>query len=330
MRPNIALLLLFCCMPVAALAQSARVERTIKLPAGVSAAGASPGQGASVDRTGNLVAAICSDHVVRIWSIHSGELLRSFAESSKPPSAVQFSPDGRLLAVAYEILQYEKGDIKIFEVDSWKAQHDLAAPFTMYALAFSPDKVRVAFSDRYTEVWDFSGQKNLTDISPPFGGSAALSFSPDGKWVATADGDGFVRVYNANTGSLRGTPAGFLLEPFAVVFSPDGKSLVAGGMDKTISIIDPETGKLLRTLPKQPGLILSLDVSADGKQAAVVYGYAEHFFDVNHLSLLDLDSGTVLADFQMQGITITGGAFVGDHYLFTAASGNELTLWSLP
>jgi len=248
-----------------------------------------------------------------------------------PPSAVQFSPDGQSLAVAYEITQYEKGVIKIFDADSWEVQRDLAAPFTMYALAISPDKRRVAFSDRYTELWDLSGKKGLTDISPPFGGSASLSFSHDGRWVATADGDGFVRVYDANTGSLRGTPAEFLLEPTAVAFTPGGKSLVAGGVDKVISIIDAETGKVLRRFPKQPGWILSLDISADGKQIAVLYyGSPEHPLDVNHLMLWDFEKGTVVSDFQKPGITITGGAFVGDHYILAAASGNELTLWSLP
>lgn len=328
MRRIVAALWLFCCVPIAVSAQSGRQEKTFKLPAGVSPAGVALAQGVSLSRASNLVAAVCSDHIVRVWSTRSGELLRSLDEDSKPPSAVQFSADGRLLAVAYEIDQYEKGVLKIFDVDSWKVQHELAAPFTMYALAFSRDNRRVAFSDRYTQLWDLTGQKNLTDISPPFGGSASLSFSPDGGWVATADGDGFVRVYDASTGKLRST-SGFLLEPQAVAFSPDGKSILVGGIDKTVSLVEPETGKVLHTLTKQPGLILSLDISADGKQAAVLYGSAEHFFDVNHLMLWNLDKGTILADFQKPGITIVGGTFVGDHYLLTAASSNELTLWSL-
>jgi WD40 repeat protein len=73
--------------------------------------------------------------------------------------------------------------------------------------------------------------------------------------VATADNDGYVRVYDANNGKLRSTVEGFLLEPFTVAFSQDGKSVVAGGADKTVSIVDPGTGKILRTLPRQPGLI---------------------------------------------------------------------------
>jgi len=77
-------------------------------------------------------------------------------------------------------------------------------------------------------------------------------------------------------------------------------------------------------------LTWGLDVSADGKQLAVLYGFAEHFFEVNHIALWDLDKGAMFAEFQKPGLNITGGAFVGNHYLFAAASGNQLTLWSLP
>lgn len=119
----------------------------------------------------------------------------------------------------------------------------------------------------------------------------SLSFSGDGRWVATADNDGYVRVYDANTGKLRSTAEGFVVEPFAVAFSQDGKFVIAGSADKTISIIDPETGKVLRTLSRQPELIMSLDVSADGKQVALIYGYADHFLDVDRLALWDVDKG---------------------------------------
>jgi len=66
--------------------------------------------------------------------------------------------------------------------------------------------------------------------------------------------------------------------------------------------------------------IETLDISPDGKHAVVIYRSAEHFNDVNHLRLLDLGNGSILADFQRPGITIHGGTFVGDHYLFAVAS----------
>ncbi|HEY1401884.1 MAG TPA: hypothetical protein VF953_09860 [Terriglobales bacterium] len=324
MRLNIAVVLLLCCGPVAVSAQTAQQEKTINLPAGISV------EAASISRTGNLIATICSDHVVRVWSARSGELLRSLDENREPPSALQFSGDGRLLGVAYEIVGYEKGVIKVFDTDSWKVQHAFADSLPMYSLTFSPDGLRLAGAGDFdTNVWELASRKKAATISPPFGSSSSISFSPDGRWLASADGDAFVRVHDANSGSMRSATKDFLLEPMAVAFAPDGKSILAGGADKTISIIDPESGKVTRAFPKQPGLVWLLDVSADGKQAAAVYRSAERFLDINQLALWDLAKGTAIADFQKPGVTIVGGAFVGDHYLFTAASGNELTVWSI-
>jgi|SRR5215469_9847409 len=320
MRSRIAILSVLCCVPLAALAQSARQETTISLPAGVSA------QGGSMSRAGNLLAVICSDHIVRVWSVQSGEVIKSLETNAEPQTAVQFSRDGGLLAVAYE-----KGAVKIFDVDSWKLQYELPGSLPVYVLAFSPDSRRLATAGDFdTQVWDLPRQKKVATISPPFGWSWALSFSPDSRWVATADGDTFVRVYDANSGNLQSAVRGFLLEPMAVAFSSDGKTLLAGGVDKTISIVEATSGKISRAIPKHPGLIWALDISADGKQAVAVYRSSDRFFDVNHIALWDLDKGTTLADFQKTGITVEGGAFVGGHYLFAAASGNQLTLWSIP
>jgi WD40 repeat protein len=326
MRLNHLALSVTCYVSMAGAAQSGRQERTFALPAQAAV------EAASLSRAGNLVAAICSDQVVRVWSTRSGELLRSLSESGQSPRAVEFSTDARLLAIAYQIAAYEKGAIRVFDVVSWKPLYEFAAPvspFITFALAFSPDNRRLAFSDINDQIWEL-GSGSLTDISPPFGGSSSLSFSTDGRWIASADGDAHVRVYDATSGTLQSTAQGFVLEPMAVAFAPGGKSLLAGGIDQTISVIDRKTGKVLRTLPKQPGLILSLDVSDNGSQVAVLYGSGEHFVDVNHLMLWNLDKGTIVADFQQPGITISGGAFVGDHYVVAAASRNELTLWSLP
>ena len=322
MNMKVAALTLVCCLPVAASAQSGRQVKTINLPAGVTV------QYGTMSRAGTLVATIDSDNVVRVWSTSSGELLQCLTDGGHPPSDAEFSPDGRYLAVAFQLVPNEKGVLRTFEVDSWKMEHEFVVP-DVFALAFSPDNRRLALAGIVTQAWDVGNSRMLADISPPFGGSTSLSFSGDGNWVATADGDGHVRVFDAATGKPRSAGTEFVLEPLAVAFSRDNKSIIAGGADKTVSIIDPDTGKVLRTLSKQPGLILSLDVSADKKQVAVTYGSADSFGTVDHLMLWDLDTGAVLADFQKPGITIVGGAFVGDHYQFAVASDNQLGIWSL-
>ncbi|MGB8762501.1 MAG: hypothetical protein WCD01_16490, partial [Candidatus Sulfotelmatobacter sp.] len=81
MRASLAVLLMLCCLGVAAPAQTARQETTIDLTVGVSLTDA------TLSHSGNLLAAICSDRLVRVWSAHSGELLRTIDENDQLPSA---------------------------------------------------------------------------------------------------------------------------------------------------------------------------------------------------------------------------------------------------
>ena len=323
MNMNVVALSLICCLPGVVSPQSGRQPKTISLPTGVTV------QYGMMSRAGTLAATVGSDNVVHVWSIDSGELLQNLADGGHPPMSVEFSPDGRLLAVAFQVVANEKAVLRIFDVASWKTEHEFIVP-DVFAVAISPDNRRIALSGMVTQIWDVENSRILADISPPFGGSASLSFSGDSSGLATADNDGHVRVFDAATGKLRSTGPAFLLEPLAVAFTQDGKALIAGGVDKIVSIIDPETGKVLRTLSSQPGLIMSLDVSADGRQVAVIYGDSDRFSTVDHLMLWDVDTGTILANFQKRGITLLGGAFAGDHYRFAAVSDNQLSVWSLP
>jgi WD40 repeat protein len=75
-----------------------------------------------------------------------------------------------------------------------------------------------------------------------------VGVSPDGSLVATAAGEGGVRLYDAKTGHLIRAigEAG----DRSVAFSPDGRRLAAGGfhMDKLVGIYDPLTGNRIQSL----------------------------------------------------------------------------------
>src|SRR5215470_13874931 len=158
MRPNLTMVFVLCCLAIPAWAQTGRQEKTLNLSPGASA------EEATISRAGNLVAAICSDHAVRVWSAQSGELLRTIADG-KEPSAVQFSYDERLMAVAYEIVAYEKGEIKLFDVSSWEVRRDFADGPPVYWMTFSSDGRHLAGgADLGTYVWDIPTGKK-TNIS---------------------------------------------------------------------------------------------------------------------------------------------------------------------
>jgi WD40 repeat protein len=94
-----------------------------------------------------------------------------------------------------------------------------------------------------------------------------VSYSPDGKLLATCGFDGLVRLWDARTGEEYRRLAGHTNTPTNLAFSPDGKMLASGDEDSTVRLWEVATGKLLRAI-KEEGPSFSLVFTRDGKRLA--------------------------------------------------------------
>ena len=70
-----------------------------------------------------------------------------------------------------------------------------------------------------------------------------VSFSPNGRMLASASGDTTVRMWDLNTECPDATLEGHKGWVLYVAFSPDGKILASAGMDKNVLLWDVDTGK---------------------------------------------------------------------------------------
>ena len=75
-----------------------------------------------------------------------------------------------------------------------------------------------------------------------------VSFSPDGKYVASCSWDKTVKIWEVQTKKCVATLKGHTGGVFGVSFSPDGRYVASCSEDKTVKIWEVQTNKCVATL----------------------------------------------------------------------------------
>jgi WD40 repeat protein len=95
-----------------------------------------------------------------------------------------------------------------------------------------------------------------------------VSYSPDGKILASASQDTKVKLWDVGTGKELKTLNGHQDGVNGVSYSPDGKILASASRDKTVKLWNVETGKKIKILNGHQHWVNSVSYSPDGKTLA--------------------------------------------------------------
>ncbi len=184
-------------------------------------------------------------HEVTIWDPATGSLLRRIENVEQRTLALQYSPDGALLAVAGGT-PGQSGEVSLFD----PAQGTLVATLgqlsdVAFGVAFDSSGTRLAAcaADRTIRIYDLKSRAEQRVIEDHADWVLGIAWNPDGTQLASASRDKTSKVFDAKTGESLATYPGHGDTVYAVAFNADGKSVYSAGADKRIHVWTAATGK---------------------------------------------------------------------------------------
>jgi serine/threonine protein kinase len=228
---------------------------------------------------GKYLASASDDSTVHIWDPTAGTLLAVYRGHTTPVTTISWSPDSLYLASG------DKG--KLVQIWRIAAHTPLSTQYIhseqISMVSWSPDGKRLASAsyDKTVQIGDpLKTQRNsflmsLLGVlranivySSHSGRVNALSWSLDGKYIASCGSDKTVQVWDSLTGRRSFVHTSGSTAINTVAWSPGSRSIAFGGNDKLVQIWDVTRRKPVSTYQGHTNYITSVAWSPDGSRIA--------------------------------------------------------------
>ncbi len=193
-------------------------------------------------------------------------------------------------------------------------------------VAISPETTRLAMATTIG-IWLYDSEtyQEITLLAPHKPPCTALTFSPDGRTLATGTADGKIRLWKSETGASKETFAGHTGPISKLTFTQNGETLISTGGnwegDRTIKLWNTETWTNRTTLPLK---VMNNAVALSPDSNVLAVNHSEE------IGLWDVKTGKQIAHVRDKKISFTLVyllEFSPDGESLAIGNSNEIYLW---
>ncbi|WP_416985188.1 NB-ARC domain-containing protein [Streptomyces sp. T028] len=190
---------------------------------------------------GRSLLSVGDDGRLLLWDAEQHEVVRVPARTLTYPGAVAWSPDGRWVAAG------DSSDVLLWRTADWQRVGTFSVGASVNALAFAPGGSHLAAATTSMELrvvpLDDAGRPTgpVEEWDGHVGSIGAVSWSPDGRHLATGGYDGYALLWDPATRLPRRVLEGDGTAVWSVALSRDGSRLVAVTMGGSAFLWDTES-----------------------------------------------------------------------------------------
>jgi hypothetical protein len=230
------------------------------------------------------MAAACSDHTIKIWSVPGGKLTTTFIGHTSSVIDLRFTNSDKTIVSISNDKSVNIWDVQTSKLIGSEKDHLKS----IRGLDVSPDGKWIATGGAERDIFlrDGTTGKTIKKIKGHEGWVRTIVFSPDSKILASGSDDKKIILWDVETGArIKEFPQrGWIYE---LKFSNDGKYIFAALEKNAVGVYDVNTGLPALKLDDFETPVLALAVSPNGKEAVTIQEFVNEvkYWNIESLNI---------------------------------------------